>query len=119
MRLYILIELKYKIFKLAYNKIKYLEYTRIYKKLTYSVYIFNIFIKLYKYLRHYLYYQLYQTLRYKSYKSLQSIYTPSHLFYIIIINFILTLSNILSYNYIILIINKFNKAINFIIKSIK
>ena len=55
-RLYILIVLKYKILTLTYNKIRYLKYTRIYKKLTYSVYIFNIFIKLYKYLRYYLYY---------------------------------------------------------------
>ena len=54
-RLYILIVLKYKIFKLTYNKTRYLEYTYIYKKLTYNVYIFSIFIKLYKYLRHYLY----------------------------------------------------------------
>ena len=57
MRLYVLIKiLKYKIFKLAYNKIEYSNYIRTYKKLTCSIYIFNIFIKLYKYLRYYLYY---------------------------------------------------------------
>ena len=55
-RLYILIVLKYEIFKLAYNKIRYLEYTYIYKKLTYNIYIFNIFTKLYKYLRYYSHY---------------------------------------------------------------
>ena len=57
MRLYISIKiLKQEIFKLTYNKIKYLDYIRIYKKLTRNIYIFNISIKLYKYLRYYLYY---------------------------------------------------------------
>ena len=59
MRLYILMVLKYKIFKLAYNKIGYSDYIRTYKKLTRGVYIFNMLIKLHEYLRHYLYYQLY------------------------------------------------------------
>ena len=58
-RLYISKTLKQEVFKLTYNKIKYLGYTRIYKKLIRDIYIFNIFIKLYKYLRYYFYYQLY------------------------------------------------------------
>ena len=57
MRLYILIKiLKYKIFKLIYNKMKYLDYIYIYEKLTRNIYIFNILTKVYKYLRYYLYY---------------------------------------------------------------
>ena len=43
MRLYISTVLKYEIFKLTYNKIRYLEYTRIYEKLIYNVYIFSLF----------------------------------------------------------------------------
>ena len=57
MRLYISIKtLKQEVFKLIYNKIKYLDFIYIYKKLTYNIYIFNIFIKLYEYLRYYYYY---------------------------------------------------------------
>ena len=52
-RLYISNVLKYKIFKLAYNEIRYSDYTRFYEKLIDNIYIFNITIKLYKYLRHY------------------------------------------------------------------
>ena len=57
MRLYIFIKiLKHKMFKLVYNKIRYFNYVRIYKKLTRNIYIFNILIKLYEYLRYCLYY---------------------------------------------------------------
>ena len=40
-------------FKFVYNKIRYSSYTRIYKKLTNNLYIFNIAIKLYKFIRYY------------------------------------------------------------------
>lgn len=54
MRLCILTKfLKSKIFNLIYNKMKDFAYARIYKKLIRNIYIFNIYIKLYKYLRHY------------------------------------------------------------------
>ena len=53
MRLYIFTKtLKQKVFKLVYNKMKYLNYIRIHEKLIRDIYIFNIFIKLHKYLRH-------------------------------------------------------------------
>ena len=38
---------------------RYFDYAHIYEKLTHNIYIFNMFIKLYKYLRYYFYYQLY------------------------------------------------------------
>ena len=54
-RLYVLIRvLKYEIFKLTHNEIRHLKYARTYKKLTRDIYIYNVFIKLYKYLRYYL-----------------------------------------------------------------
>ena len=57
LRLYILIKiLEQEIFKLIYNQISYSKYTRTYKKLTSDIYIFNISIKLYKYLRYYSHY---------------------------------------------------------------
>ena len=60
MRLYILIKtLKQKVFKLAHNEMRYSGYAHIHEKLTRGIYIFNMFIKLHKYLRHYSYCQLY------------------------------------------------------------
>ena len=60
MRLYVSIKtLKYKVFKLIHDEMKHFNYARTYKKLIRDIYIFNIFIKLYKYLRHYPHYQLY------------------------------------------------------------
>ena len=56
-RLYVLTKsLKYEVFKLTHDEIEYFNYARIYKKLTRNIYIFNILIKLYKYLRYYFYY---------------------------------------------------------------
>ena len=53
MRLCVLIRiLKYEIFKLAHDEMKHFNYARIYKKLIRDIYIFNMFIKLYKYLRY-------------------------------------------------------------------
>ena len=45
--------LKHKVFKLAHDEMKYLEYARTHEKLTRDIYIYNMSIKLYKYLRHY------------------------------------------------------------------
>ena len=56
LRLYILIILKAKVFKLAYNKIRYSSYIRTYKKLTKELYIFELSTKLYKFIGYYLYY---------------------------------------------------------------
>ena len=53
LRLYIFTILKAKVFKLAYNEIKYSKYIRIYKRLIDSLYIFSISTKLYKFIRHY------------------------------------------------------------------
>ena len=44
MRLYISIVLEYKILKLAYNEIEYLEYARTYKKLTRNIYIYITYL---------------------------------------------------------------------------
>lgn len=56
LRLYISLLLKYKVFKLAHDEIDYLKYIKIYKKLITGLFIFNIIIKLYKYIRYYSYY---------------------------------------------------------------
>ena len=56
LRLYILTILKAEVFKLIYDKIRYSEYTRTYKRLINNLYIFSISTKLHKFIRHYLYY---------------------------------------------------------------
>ena len=56
LRLYISLDLKNKVFKIIYNKIDYLEYIKIYKKLIIDLFIYNIAIKLYKYIYYYSYY---------------------------------------------------------------
>ena len=56
LRLYILTILKAKVFKLVYDKIRYSEYIKTYKRFIDSLYIFSISIKLYKFIRYYLYY---------------------------------------------------------------
>ena len=56
LRLYISFTIEEEVFKLIYNKIRHPRYACTHKKLTKSIYILNIIIKLYKYLRYYLYY---------------------------------------------------------------
>ena len=57
-----------------------------------------------------------QTSQHRSYKLLQFIYISVKSFYIIIIDFILILSKtIVKEDYIMLIIDKFNKIITFIV----
>ena len=57
LKLYIFIIIKIKIFKFIYNKVKYSNYIRIYKKFTQNFYIYNLIIKLYNFIRYYFYYQ--------------------------------------------------------------
>ena len=54
--LYLSIIIEVEIFKLIYNNIEYFNYVYIYKRLIDNIYIYNIVIKLYKYLYYYLYY---------------------------------------------------------------
>ena len=70
LRLYILLAIEVEVFKLTYDKIRYFNYIRTYKRLTKELYIFNISIKLYEFIRHYSHYQINQTSRHKPYNSL-------------------------------------------------
>ena len=59
MRLYVSTNiLKHKVFKLTHNEMKHFDYIRTHEKLIRDIYIFNMFIKLHKYLRHYPHCQL-------------------------------------------------------------
>ena len=103
-------------FKITYDDIDYSGYAQTHKRLIDLLYFYNLLKNLYEYIQHCLQYQLSQTLHYKSYNVLQSIITSSHSFYTLTINFILILSLLKSnkYNTIILVIDKFSKAITFI-----
>ena len=48
----------------------YSKYIKTYKKLIINLFIYNIIIKLYKYIGYYSHYQINQIFRYRSYESL-------------------------------------------------
>ena len=104
------------IFKLIYDKLGYLKYDRIYKRFFERFYIFNIIKQLRIYIRYYFNCQIKQISKYKFYNLFQFILILLRLFYIITIDFVLALpeSNQYKYDYIINIIDKFNKIIIFI-----
>ena len=54
--LYLLILIEVEVFKLVYDDMGYFDYVCIYERLIDSIYIYNIAIKLYKYLRYCSYY---------------------------------------------------------------
>ena len=112
--------IKTKVFKLAHNEMKHSDYAHTHKRLIEKLYIFNITIKLYKFIRHCPHYQLNQISRYKLYNSLQSIFSSVKSFHILIIDFILTFSKSLSdeCDYILSITDKFSKIIIFIFDKI-
>ena len=116
LRLCIPTSIEQEVFQLAYNKIGYPGYTRIYKRLTEGLYIFNIATKLHEFIRHYPYCQMNQTPRHRLYSSLQLIYSPSRPFHTLTIDFILALPISVpnSYDCTISVTNKFAKAITFI-----
>ena len=58
LRLYVLSTIKAEVFKLIYDEIRYFEYTQTHERLTKELYIFNISIKLYKFIKYYLHYQI-------------------------------------------------------------
>lgn len=118
-RLYIPNTIKTKIFKLAYDKIKHLDYTRTHEKFIQDLYIHNIINKLYNFIRYCFYCQFNQTSCHKFYNSLQFIFFPIKLFYTLIIDFILILPKSFNEkNCVMKIIDKFFKIIIFIFGKI-
>ncbi len=105
-----------RMFKIVYDDIDYSEYAQIHERLINLLYFYDLSKNLYEYIQHCLQCQLSQTLHYKSYDVLQSIITSSYSFHTLTIDFILTLSLSKSdkYNTIILVTDKFSKAITLI-----
>lgn len=115
LRLCILTAIETEVFKLTHDEIGYPDYTRTHERLTEGLYIFNITTKLHEFIRYCFYCQLNQISRYKLYNFLQSILIFARLFHIFIIDFIFAFSKFLplsnEYDYILLIIDKFFKAV--------
>ena len=115
LRLYIPTELKQEVFKLTHDEMGHPDYAKTYEKLTSSLFIYNMVIKLHEYIRHCPHCQMNQTPRHRPYGSLQSIYTPARPFHTITIDFILTLPKAAAgEDCIMSMTDKFSKAITFI-----
>ena len=121
LRFYMSTILKAKVFKLTHNEIRYFDYAYTHKRLIEKLYIFNMTTKFHEFIRHCFHCQLNQTSRYKLYNFLQSIFSLVKSFYILIIDFILTLSKSLPLSNecdcILSIIDKFFKIIIFIFEK--
>ena len=70
LRLCIPTSIEQEVFQLAYDEMGHPGYTRIYKRLTEGLYIFNIATKLHEFIRYYPHCQMNQTPRYRLYGSL-------------------------------------------------
>ena len=100
-----------KIFEIVHEN-NHSEYARYYEIISLKYYIRDLIKYLRNYLKHCFKCQIFQTRRYKFYNSFQSILTSSILFYIIIIDFVLTLSlSAKNWNCLMSIICKFIKQI--------
>jgi len=108
-----------KVFKLAHDEMRHSEYAQTHKRLTDALYIYDLFKNLHKYLQHCLQCQLNQTPCHKPYEVLQSILALPRPFHTLTIDFILALSVIKApetYKTIMLITDKFSKAVTLISK---
>ena len=106
-RLCILISIKHEIFCFIYNQNQHFDVYRCYKQITNIFYVFRFFKKIQKNVKHCIQCQLTQIKRHFLYDKLNSIISSLTLFYIIIINFILILSNEL--NTLFIVICKYSK----------
>ncbi len=103
-----------KMFKLTHDKMKHSEYTQTHERLTDTLYIYDLFKNLHKYLQHCLQCQLNQTPHHKPYEVLQSILLLLRPFHTLTIDFILALSVIKAsetYEIIMSVTDKFSKAV--------
>lgn len=101
------------IFALIYDRLNYDDFHKIYNRIIASFYIRKL-IRLFQiYITHYSQYQLNQTIRYLFYEILRFIQLSTILFYIIAINFILTLFITIenNFNTILIMICKFSKQV--------
>ena len=110
-KLYISYSIIQKIFKIVHDD-SHSKYARCYEIISSNYYIRGLIRYLRNYFKHCSKCQIFQTKKYKFYDLFQSILTSSISFYIIIINFVLTLLlSAKDWNYLMSIICKFIKRI--------
>ena len=106
------------IFQIAHDNSQHAEIIRSYVRIFDSVYIFKLSKKLRKYITHCSICQFNQTKRHKIYEELLSIICSSILFHIIVMNFILTISEKNDFNTLLTIICKYSKRITIISEKV-
>ena len=92
-RLCISISMKHEIFQFAHDENQHFDVHRCYKRITNTLYVSRLFKKIRKYIKHCSICQLTQIKRHRLYDELNSIISFSTSFHIIVMNFILVLSN--------------------------
>ena len=105
--------MKKKVFKLIHDDNIYTNIYKYYNQLIKTLFISRLSRKIRRYIKHYFNYQLTQIKRHRLYDKLMFIVSSSYFFHIIIMNFVLTLSNNL--NVVLIVIDKFFRRIIFII----
>ena len=101
------------IFRLIHDENVHVEIHRYFVRITDIFYVFRLFKKIRRYIEHCFNCQLIQIKRHRSYDELMSIISSSHLFHIVIMNFIVILFNEL--NFVFIVTCKFFKKIILII----
>ena len=106
------VAMKREIFRLAHDENQHSEIHRCYDRIINTMYIFRLSRKIRRYIEHCSTCQLIQTKRHRSYEELMSITFSSRSFHIIVIDFILTMSD--EMNIIISITCKHSRRISLI-----
>ena len=115
-RLCILKILKEEIFRLAHDDNQHVEAHRCFHRISKTMFISRLLRKIRSYVDHCLSCQVNQTKRHRSYEELMSIFTTSHSFHIIAMNFIVGLLD--KYDSLLIITNKFSRRLLLILEYI-
>ena len=111
-RLYIPNALKKEVFELAHDRQHHGGYHRIYDRISNSIYLRHLFKHLRTYIEHCPKCELNQTRRHKSYGSIISIDRSGISFHIIVMDFIVTLSDTVEgFDSLLIVIDKFSKRV--------
>ena len=96
-------------FRLAYNEDHHVEANRCFHKISNTLYISRLFNKIRIYMNHCSTCQVNQIKRHISYKELMFIFTTSHSFHIVVMNFIVRLSK--KYDCLLIVTDKFSRRL--------
>ena len=108
-RLCILVACEQKIFRMTHDENQHSDRHRCYQKIVDTFYVLRLSRKLRLYIEHCSSCQLNQTKRHRSYEELISVFSSSRSFHIIVMNFVVELSNI--YDALFIVIDKFFRRV--------